>query len=735
MPPFAIRTTKFFLNLLTRMIQADVRLHNVEVVKQDHQSIIFTVNHFTRLETILLPYEINKHTNLEPYSLAAGDLFRGRVGDLLRALGTISTKDPDRDKIIINSLLKGDHPWIIFPEGLMVKDKKLVNAKGVFQVYDFVNQVRRAPHTGAAVLALRTEFYRQRLKWLQESGDEGALAQVLEKFDLDSTDGVPDLKTVIIPVNITYYPIRAHENLLYNIATSIKKNLSERALEELSVESTIIAKDSDVDIVLGEPIDVREFLDQPGGDELTSCNGDDIATFEEDPRSFFTEQARRLMQAYMSRIYELTTINFDHIFATVIRYQTRNAFTERAYRNRIFLSAYEILQLPELRVHTLLRKYYRSVLYEDPSPHFHDFLELCLKEKVFEFDGEQYAKNLKLRRGESDFHSVRRHELTYVIANEIEPLPQVVEIVKKYAQMPRKKVSATIRELFIAEDQRIFDEDFAEHAHKRRHPKEVVVGRPFLLQPRRIKAGIVLVHGYLAAPLEVRALGDYLCEQGYVVYGVRLKGHGTAPEDLALTQWEEWYESLNRGYAVVKSFTDDIYIGGFSTGGALALLAAARKRDKIQGVFSINAPLNLRNYAVHLIPSVHAVNTLLSRFNRRREEWEFIANEPENEHINYRRNPVTAIRQLNEIMDAMEESLGQICVPTLIVQGSRDSVVDPSSAQMIFHQVGTRDKELVMLERDRHGIVNGPGSEDVFDRVHHFIDRVSHRRPQPILKP
>lgn len=731
MPSFAIRSTKAILNLITKMIKADVRMHNAEAFEKD-TSVIFTVNHFTRLETLLLPYEIWRHTGVEPWSLAAGDLFRGKVGDFLSAVGSISTKDPDRDKIIISSLLKGDHPWVIFPEGAMIKDKKLIDAEGQFRIFDTRSKSRRAPHTGAATLALRTEFYRQKLACLAERPGQPGLQEVLDRFDLDSYEQVAERKTAIIPVNITYFPIRARKNLLYNLATGLAKNLSQRALEELSVESTILAKDSDVDITLGEPIDAREYLEQPGFEELLVCGDSDFEAFEENPRSLFNDVARDMMNRYMGEIYELATINFDHIFANVIRHQTAQSFTERAYRNRIFLSAHEILKQGKRRVHGALRKYYRDILYEDPNRWFQDFTQLCIKENWIELEGEQYAKNFKLKRGVSEFHDVRKRELSYVIANEIEPMSDVLDIIKKYAVAPRRKISKMIHDLMIEEDNRIFNEDYEKHAHKRRSPKSAEIARPFLLKPTRIKAGIVLVHGYLAAPLEIYELAEYLYEQGYAVYGVRLKGHGTAPEDLAETPWEAWYESVNRGYAVIKTLTDDIILGGFSTGGALALLAAARKKDKIQAVFSINAPLQLRDYAVHLIPSLHVVNLILNRFQRSVPEWKYVANDPEHEHINYQRNPVSAIKQLGEVMGVMENSLSEIVAPTLILQGSRDPVVDPSSAQLIFHQVGTSDKEMVMLERDRHGVVLGEDSEDVFERVVQFLEWAERKQAKPI---
>jgi len=717
MGAFAVKSTKWTLDVATKLIKANIRLHNVENIRDD-LAIIFVVNHFTRLETVLLPYILNRETGKEIWSLAAAELFVGRIGKYLLSMGNVSTKDPDRDRTIICSLLNGENPWIIFPEGGMIKDKKVVDPQGMFTIYS--KGARRLPHTGAAVLALRAEFYRQRLALLKDNPEEQEeLANVLEKFCVVSLDKVLERRTAIVPVNVTYFPIRAHENIVLRVARGIAKDLSRRALEELSVEGTVLSKDTDIDVTFGDPIDVREYLETPELSKLKATPGEGLTPQEEDPGSTFNEAARRLMIRYMADIYRNTTVNYDHIFGTIIRHQRARKFTERAYRNRIFLCVHQIRQLGQHRLHHVLDQSYRDILYEDPSKAFNDFVELCIHEGILRRQGNFYIKNFQLRPGRGDFETVRKDELTTVIANEVEPLSLLTNLIRNVAHTSRTVLSGKIRSIFLQEDLDIFEKDYAEFA-KPGESKPPEVGRPFLLMPKRFKAGILLIHGYLAAPLEVRAMAEHFESKGYAVYAARLRGHGTASEDLAQTPWEDWYESVNRGYAIVKSLTDTIIIGGFSTGGVLALLAAGKKGGKIKAVFSINAPLQLRNYMAKFASSIVSMNSLLSRL-KGGSNWEYVENSPENKHINYTRNPVTGVKELGEAMRAMEEVLGNICVPTLLIQSHRDPIVDPSSGMGIYERLGTHEKELTYFDRDRHGVVNGPGSEEVFDRVDRFL--------------
>ena len=628
--------------------------------------------------------------------------------------------------MIIHSLLKGDHPWIIFPEGQMIKDKKVIDPAGTFAVFN--NGQRRPPHKGAAALALTTEFYRYKLRCMYDNPKQTGLAETCERFGvpIETIEKVLAKRTVVIPVNVTYFPIRARDNLMLRMAQRMAKDLSPRALEELSVEGTFLSSDTDIDITLGDPIDLESYLHQPEYAEIMAC-GDDLAKLEMDPRSLFHDAAHELMMRYMRDIYRHTRINYDHIFATIIRYQGAKTFTEREYRNRIYYVAHELRKQGKYDMHTLLERTYRHIIFEDPSPKFHDFMKLCINENVIEKKGGHYVRKADARQGASDFHSIRSTETSYVIANEVEPLSDFVEMVKDVANKPQDELNRRIRKIFFEEDFRIFEEDYKEFRSDESHHLDV--GRPFLIAPDEPKAGVVLVHGYLAAPKEIRALANYLFDRGYAVYGVRLKGHGTSPEDLARTPWEEWYTSLNRGYVVIKTLTNKVILGGFSTGGCMALMGAGLKQEKVQAVFSINAPQKLRDYKARFASTVVSMNSFLKRIHRGREGWDFVLNDPENPHINYRRNPISGVVELGKAMDAVEQHLPNIVAPTLIIQASKDPVVHPSSGHDLFEAVGTPFKELDVLERDRHGIVNGPGAEDVFERVHQFLKWAEGKAP------
>lgn len=311
-----------------------------------------------------------------------------------------------------------------------------------------------------------------------------------------------------------------------------------------------------------------------------------------------------------------------------------------------------------------------------------------------------------------------------------------------FARMLRRLETALARrrarQALVEEDLRAFEDAYARH-YVPGETKPPEVGRPFLLRPRRLRprGGVVLAHGFLAAPLEVRALGEALCRAGYAVYGVRLAGHGTAPEDLAPRPWEEWHASLERGVSILETLTDRVALCGFSIGGCLSLLGAARMSERVSAVVSICAPLYVRRYSIRLVPSIVGINSLLRRVGVDRFRWDYVENHPENQHINYVRNPLTAAKELVTIMAETERLLPTITIPALVIQASRDTTVHPDSGPDIFGRLGSPRKELTIFERGRHGIVNGEGSDEVFARVEQFLGQSLHlpreRRPAVAL--
>ena len=714
---FAYRTTGLLIKTITELSKAKVKLYGIENIPSG--SVIFVLNHFTRMETFLMPYVIFKLTQVPVWSLASYEFFNGAFGAYLDKVGAVSTRNPERDLLIVKTLLNGEANWIIFPEGRMVKNKKIIE-KGRFMI-SYAGG-KRPPHTGAALLALRAEFYRQRIIRLLEKDPEEA-HRLLEQFKIEDAGPLTSRNTWIVPVCLTYFPIRARENTLSSLATHLVDDISDRLVEEIMTEGTMLLSGVDLDIRFGEPIKIDECLScrsiERGIGSKQRLQFDDPLPLQR----LMHKEALKIMQRYMAAIYSMTSVNHDHLFASLLRFSPHKKFEEHALRRKLFLLTGAVREVKNLYLHQNLQDDQVHLLTDDRYGRVSDFLSVAIEKGILKREGPYLIKDRSKFSSPYDFHRARIDNPVEVMANAVEPLTALQRVVRWTAWLPdfwvRRKVAVTLQRRAYSE----FDEDYRQFFIEGESKKKEV-GSPFLIRGSFRRMGVVLVHGYMAAPLEMKELAEYLARKGLWVYVPRVKGHGTSPEDLAQTRYPAWVETVDRAYALMRSLCRRVVVGGFSNGAGLTLDLAARVADAA-GVFAVSPPLRLQDFSTRLVPAVDVWNRLMKKVRLGDAQVEFVENHPENPHINYLRNPIAGVRELERFMGALEPKLGAIKVPALVIQGQGDPVVNPKGSVRVFQRLGAEDKTYVLFSFNRHGIVRGEGAERVHRAIWEFIERLN----------
>jgi len=716
MDNFAYRTTGLAIKTLSNFIKARIVLHGSENIPSG--GIIFVINHFTRIETMLMPYHIHQLTRMPVWSLADSELFIGALGAFLDRVGAVSTKNPDRDRLIVKTLLTGEASWIIFPEGRMVKNKKIFE-RGRFMV-SYAGG-KHPPHTGAATLALRTEFYRQRIRELENQMPEEA-GRLLNIFGIPSIQAISSTPTCIIPVNITYFPIRARENTLSSMARQLVGNLTDRTVDEIMTEGTMLLSGVDMDIRFGEPIQVDECVD---------CRAiqKDIRSkrkiqFDEalPSRKQMRKEAHRMMQRYMADIYRMTTVNYDHLFASILKHMPYSKIQSDALKRKVYIVSQTGFKGWDIFLHGGLKRDRTHLLAGDRFNRYGDFLALAVEKGIVKSHSGCLTKEHSQFAAAFDYDRARMDNPVAVIANEVEPLTLLQRRIRRIAWTPDFIVRRRIVRLLMAKALEEFDTDYEKYFVKG-ETKEKRIGRPFLIKGKPGNIGVVLIHGYLAAPQEVRALAEYLGRRGLWVFVPRLKGHGTSADDLATRTVSDWTDTVDRGYAIIRSLCPKVVAGGFSNGAGLALDLATRV-DGLSGVFAVSPPMRLQDFSAKFIPAVGAWNRLMDMVRFEEAKKEFVDNDPEHPHINYSRNPLAGVGELVKLMDALGPKLQKVTIPALVIQSWRDPVVNPEGTEKIFKLLGSEDKAYMVFNFDRHGILLGEGSNRVHRAIYHFIEHL-----------
>ena len=222
--------------------------------------------------------------------------------------------------------------------------------------------------------------------------------------------------------------------------------------------------------------------------------------------------------------------------------------------------------------------------------------------------------------------------------------------------------------------------------------------------------GVLISHGFMGTPQSMRFLGEEFARYGYTVLGPRLKGHGTHYRDLENCTHEDWFESLENGYHELKKHCTSIFVIGQSMGGTLTLKLAHKYSD-INGIILINPALSVPIY-----DSLKGVNE--PRF--------MVEGKPDIRmkdvhEITYDYVPLTAIHELQNVMETIPAILPSIESPVLGVHSAIDHVVPPESTDYIIEKIGSDQKEKIVLQNSYHVASLDHDQEKIVKSTHRFI--------------
>lgn len=208
--------------------------------------------------------------------------------------------------------------------------------------------------------------------------------------------------------------------------------------------------------------------------------------------------------------------------------------------------------------------------------------------------------------------------------------------------------------------------------------------------------GVLLLHGLTATTAEVRILARELYDRGYTVMGPLLPGHGTQPEELNKVSWEDWAWTAEASYQHLATLCPTVFVGGESTGAALALhLASAH--EEIAGVLCYAPAIKLAMplyRKIQLYASAPFVEFIPKATTDKNPYWQ-----------GYKVNPLRAVQELITLGRVVQQNLSKIRQPTLVVQGRHDETIAPDAGQIILDNISSDLKEMIWLEESGHIIL------------------------------
>ncbi len=276
----------------------------------------------------------------------------------------------------------------------------------------------------------------------------------------------------------------------------------------------------------------------------------------------------------------------------------------------------------------------------------------------------------------------------------------------------------------LQNEKELFRKNYSDHfIEGETHGPEV--GEPYLLYRPGARRSVLLIHGFMAAPMEVRQWAEDLFSHGYTVFAPRLTGHGTSAVDLSSKSFRDWTDSVEGGYRILAFLKSPVIVAGFSTGAGLALYQAVRHPDRYAAVVSVSAPMKFSGFSPRFSMVLELWNNVCKWMNRDSFQKLFAVNHPDNPDINYHRCPIHGFNQIKRLMRHVKRGLPGIHIPALVIQGSGDPKVSPDSGPMIFNRIGAVHKFYAEVDHMQHGIVRDAVGQKVFRLVREFLGRLT----------
>ena len=211
------------------------------------------------------------------------------------------------------------------------------------------------------------------------------------------------------------------------------------------------------------------------------------------------------------------------------------------------------------------------------------------------------------------------------------------------------------------------------------------------------KCGALLIHGLLDSPFSLRDIGQALAAHGILSRAILLPGHGTIPEDLLRTKYQEWITAVEAGVASFAEEVEKLFIVGYSTGATLAIYEAFKNKN-IAGIILLSPAVRIK-VPVSLMVEWHRFKKWLTR---KHVQW--LMREQETDYAKYQSIPFNAIKQVSKLTHVIYglERQHALATPILMVMSREDETISSYRAMCFFSRYKHEKSRLLLYTRQQY---------------------------------
>lgn len=224
------------------------------------------------------------------------------------------------------------------------------------------------------------------------------------------------------------------------------------------------------------------------------------------------------------------------------------------------------------------------------------------------------------------------------------------------------------------------------------------------------RKAILIIHGFAGGTYDAEDLANQLeLVKNFDVYQFTLPGHN---KNLSKVKYQEWIKKSEEKLEwLIQNGYSNIYLIGHSMGGVIACHLATKYRQIKKLVLAAPAfhYLNVVNDDLNIKESLKVTPKIIEDYGSDEVVARFL------------KLDISAIREFMMLVKKYYHAPKDIICPVLILQGTDDHLVPPTSSEYVYEQLNKNTKKLVYIKGATHDVFRDEKKEQIYQIVEKFL--------------